>query len=74
MRRVGEDHFVACHHPLIEPWDGDTTGFHDDVERRARSDCVTSVSCARQSMPSRDESPGRGTGPPGVLNMAESAS
>ena len=20
MRRVGEDHFVACHHPLIEPW------------------------------------------------------
>ena len=23
MRRVGEDHFVACHHPLIEPWDGD---------------------------------------------------
>ena len=21
MRRVGEDHFVACHHPLIEPWD-----------------------------------------------------
>jgi peptide/nickel transport system ATP-binding protein len=24
MRRVGEDHFVACHHPLIEPWNGDT--------------------------------------------------
>ena len=23
MRRVGEDHFVACHHPLIEPWVGD---------------------------------------------------
>ncbi len=23
MRRVGEDHFVACHHPLIEPWAGD---------------------------------------------------
>jgi peptide/nickel transport system ATP-binding protein len=23
MRRVGEDHFVACHHPLIEPWDDD---------------------------------------------------
>jgi peptide/nickel transport system ATP-binding protein len=23
MRRVGEDHFVACHHPLIAPWDGD---------------------------------------------------
>jgi peptide/nickel transport system ATP-binding protein len=21
MRRVGDDHFVACHHPLIEPWD-----------------------------------------------------
>jgi peptide/nickel transport system ATP-binding protein len=21
MRRVGEDHYVACHHPLIEPWD-----------------------------------------------------
>ncbi len=20
MRRVGEDHWVACHHPLIEPW------------------------------------------------------
>jgi peptide/nickel transport system ATP-binding protein len=20
MRRVGEDHYVACHHPLIEPW------------------------------------------------------
>ena len=20
MRRVGLDHFVACHHPLIEPW------------------------------------------------------
>jgi peptide/nickel transport system ATP-binding protein len=20
LRRVGEDHFVACHHPLIEPW------------------------------------------------------
>ncbi len=23
MRRVGEDHFVACHHPLIEPWSDD---------------------------------------------------
>ena len=23
MRRVGEDHYVACHHPLIEPWDDD---------------------------------------------------
>ncbi len=22
MRRVGEDHFVACHHPLIDPIDG----------------------------------------------------
>ena len=22
MRRVGDDHFVACHHPLIEPYDG----------------------------------------------------
>jgi peptide/nickel transport system ATP-binding protein len=21
MRRVGQDHFVACHHPLIEPWE-----------------------------------------------------
>jgi hypothetical protein len=20
MRRVGVDHYVACHHPLIEPW------------------------------------------------------
>jgi peptide/nickel transport system ATP-binding protein len=20
LRRVGEDHFVACHHPLVEPW------------------------------------------------------
>ena len=25
MRRVGEDHFVACHHPLIEPWDDGRT-------------------------------------------------
>ncbi len=25
MRRVGEDHFVACHHPLIEPWSDDQT-------------------------------------------------
>jgi len=25
MRRVGEDHFVACHHPLIEPWPDDAT-------------------------------------------------
>lgn len=25
MRRVGEDHFVACHHPLIEPWDDSRT-------------------------------------------------
>ena len=23
MRRVGLDHFVACHHPLIEPWPDD---------------------------------------------------
>ena len=23
MRRVGDDHFVACHHPLIEPWSDD---------------------------------------------------
>jgi hypothetical protein len=21
MRRVGDDHFVACHHPLVEPVD-----------------------------------------------------
>ncbi len=20
MRRVGDDHYVACHHPLVEPW------------------------------------------------------
>jgi len=25
MRRVGEDHYVACHHPLIEPWGDDQT-------------------------------------------------
>jgi len=25
MRRVGEDHYVACHHPLIEPWDDGQT-------------------------------------------------
>ena len=25
MRRVGEEHFVACHHPLIEPWDDGQT-------------------------------------------------
>jgi peptide/nickel transport system ATP-binding protein len=23
LRRVGEDHFVACHHPLVEPWPDD---------------------------------------------------
>jgi peptide/nickel transport system ATP-binding protein len=25
MRRVGDDHYVACHHPLIEPWADDQT-------------------------------------------------
>ena len=25
MRRVGADHYVACHHPLIEPWTDDQT-------------------------------------------------
>ncbi len=25
MRRVGEDHYVACHHPLIEPWPDGTS-------------------------------------------------
>jgi peptide/nickel transport system ATP-binding protein len=23
LRRVGADHFVACHHPLVEPWPDD---------------------------------------------------
>jgi len=26
MRRVGADHYVACHHPLIEPWTDDQIG------------------------------------------------
>jgi peptide/nickel transport system ATP-binding protein len=25
MRQVGADHYVACHHPLIEPWSDDGT-------------------------------------------------
>ncbi len=42
MRRVGEDHFVACHHPLIEPWsDGQTVSTAVSVGVPTASDAPT---------------------------------
>ena len=42
MRRVGEDHFVACHHPLIEPWPDDAGAQSAvSVESTAHADAPT---------------------------------
>jgi peptide/nickel transport system ATP-binding protein len=42
LRRVGEDHFVACHHPLIEPWpEGGVTESKVAVGSRPEGDVPT---------------------------------
>ena len=42
MRQVGEDHWVACHHPLIEPWvDGRPTDTAVSVGTSGTGDAPT---------------------------------